>query len=99
MNEYVRNIVSLLSKLFSLIAAMDGTAVVTIDRSSGLLQGCHVSQVDKDDTGKQDQAESYDADALSHLMGHTPAHRHDVGQRPPRHHNHGENADTLSSLS
>ncbi len=83
MNEYDRNIVSLLSKLFSLIAATDGTAVVTIGRGSGLLQGRHVSQVDEDDTGKDGEAESYHADALSHLMGHTPAHRHDKASAHP----------------
>ncbi len=82
-----------------LVAATDGTAVVAVGRGSGLLQGRHASLVDEDDADEKSQAESNHVEALGHLMGRTPAHRHDVGQRPPRHHKHGKNTDALNSLS
>ena len=79
-----------LNDKLGLVAATDGTAVVAVGRGSGLLQGRHASQVDEDDAGEKGQAEFNHAEALGHLMGRTPAHRHNVGQHPPRHHNHGK---------
>ncbi len=82
----------------SLVAATNGTAVVAVGCGSGLLQGCHVSQVDKGDADKESQAEPDHEEVLGHLLWRPPAHCHDVGQRPPRHYSHGENADAPDSL-
>ncbi len=43
---------------------MDGTAVVAVGRSSGLLQGRHASQVDEDEAGEKGQAHPNHVDAL-----------------------------------
>ncbi len=55
--------------------------------------------MDKGDADKESQAEPDHEDVLGQLLWHTLAHRHDVGQRPPRHYSHGKTADVLDSLT